>query len=597
MAEKTDYTKLDLVENIHDLFRDRLNRTPNKTAYRYFDRQSESWEASTWSDMAAEIAQWQQALKEEDFAPGDTIAIMLRNSREWVLADQAALSLGLIVVPLYTEDRPDNVSYILNDASVQIIIIEGDEQWNKLYDCLKTVTSLKRILTVESMTGSPHDPRLRWLKDWVPDGKFELLSADIKQDAIASIVYTSGTTGRPKGVMLSHLNIIWNVQAALSSVTIYPSDTFISFLPLSHTLERTIGYYLAICGGATVAYARSVQDLGEDMLTIKPTVLITVPRIFERIYNKIHMQLNNKSSIAVHLFHDAIEVGYKHFLYKQKRSHWRPSFLLLPLLKLLVAKKVQSKFGSRIRFCISGGAPLSSTISKTFIGLGINILQGYGLTEHSPVISANSIHRNEPASVGPRLPGVELKVSDKGELLVRSPSVMVGYLNNKDATDEVIDEEGWLYTGDKVEIRNDYIYITGRLKEIIIMSNGEKVPPSDIEMAIQQDPVFEQVVLIGESRPFLSALVVLNLDAWKSLAIENNIDWFESPVEDQQRILLDRIAAQLSEFPGFAQIHQVRISEEPWTIDNAMLTPTLKLRRKQINAKNINLIENMYAGH
>jgi len=597
MKDKVDYLSLDLVENVHELFRDRLKRTPNKTAYRYYEPSTDSWLSSTWEEMAIEIAQWQHALERENLIEGDTVAIMLRNSKEWVIFDQAALSLGLVVVPLYTDDRPDNVSYILNDSNVQVLIMDNIDQWNKLYNCLKTVTSLKIILTVESLIGAPHDTRLRWIKDWVPDEIYKLKKVDIKQDALATIVYTSGTTGRPKGVMLSHLNLVWNIRASLSSVTIFPSDTFLSFLPLSHTLERSIGYYLPICAGATVAYARSVKDLGEDLQTIKPTIMITVPRIFERVYNKIQEQMTHKSGIAVHLFHDAVETGYKRFLYKQKRIGWRASFLMLPLLNALICKKIQAKFGGQMRLCISGGAALSPTISKTFIGLGINILQGYGLTEHSPVISSNSMHLNDPAGVGPPLPGVEVKVTEQSELLVRSPSVMMGYLNNKEATDEVIDEEGWLHTGDKVKIENKHIYITGRLKEIIVMSNGEKLPPADIEMAIQQDPVFEQVILIGEQRSFLSVLVYLNEDAWKTLAINNDIDWFEPPPERQQKLLLERISKQLGEFPGYAQIHQVRICEEPWTIDNAMLTPTMKLRRKQINAKNINLIEDMYQGH
>lgn len=597
MTEKADYINLNLTENIHMLFRERVNRSPSKTAYRYFDRSTESWESSSWAEMAAEVAQWQQALREENLGPGDTVAVMLSNCREWVLLDQAALSLGLVVVPLYTEDRPDNVSYILNDSNSQLLLIEGDEQWNKLYETLKANTALKRILTLDSLTGAPHDPRLRWVKDWVPDKKHQLVSVPVNRAELATIVYTSGTTGRPKGVMLSHYNLLYNIKSGLSSVTIFPSDVFMSFLPLSHTLERTIGYYLAICSGSCVAYARSIKELGEDMIKIKPTVLVTVPRIFERVYNKIHEQLQKKSDVAVHLFEDAVEIGYRHFLHEQKKLPWQPSFLLLPLLKLLVSRKIQNKFGGKIRLSISGGAALNPTIAKTFIGLGITILQGYGLTEHSPVISVNSLHRNDPASVGLALPGVETKVTAKGELLVRSPSVMMGYLNNREATAEVIDKDGWLATGDLVEIRDQHIYITGRCKEIIVLSTGEKVPPSDIEMAIQQDPLFEQVVLIGEQRPFLSLLVVLNPELWKDLASEKNLDWYEPEKHKLQDILLERIGVQLAEFPGFAKIHQVRVCREPWTIENALLTPTMKVRRKQIYAQCSDQIEDMYSGH
>jgi long-chain acyl-CoA synthetase len=271
--------------------------------------------------------------------------------------------------------------------------------------------------------------------------------------------------------------------------------------------------------------------------------------------------------------------------------------LFLPVLRALVSGKILAKFGGRLRVCISGGAALSKTISKTFIGLGLNILQGYGLTEHSPVISVNRMRNNDPESVGPALPGIETKLAENGELLVRSPSVMMGYLNNIDATEEVIDEEGWLHTGDKCEIRDKRIYITGRSKEIIVMSNGEKVPPVDMEMAILEDPLFEQAMIIGESRAFLSALLVLNPESWAHLASSNRLDPLDTSLDKQVKLVKERIEQQLSEFPGYAQIHQITICEEPWTIDNAMLTPTLKLRRKQITAKYHNQIEFMYDGH
>ncbi len=599
MPEKkaTDTIDTDRVTSLHQLFQERLKRSPDHVAYRYFDNDDQQWLNSTWDEMAEDIAAWQVAMIRENLEPGDTVALMLRNCREWVMCDQAALGLGLAVVPLYTEDRADNVTYILNDANVQLFVIEGKDQWEKLYEALKYVTGLKRIISLESLTGLPHDPRLRWIRDWIPEGSFALEPATVKADALATIVYTSGTTGRPKGVMLSHRNVLWNVKAALSSVTIYPSDLFISFLPLSHTLERTIGYYLPMGAGAQVAYARSVADLPQDMKVVKPTILVSVPRIFERVYNKIHEKLQTKSAIASHLFHDAVEVGYSKFLYKQKRGSWRMSFLFLPLLRGLVARKILAGFGGRLRLSITGGAALSPTVARTFIGLGLNLLQGYGLTEHSPVVSVNRLNNNDPDGVGLPLPGVEIQTTDQGELLVRSPSVMIGYLNNREATQDLIDEEGWLSTGDKVEIRNKRIYITGRLKEIIVLSNGEKVPPTDMEMAIQQDSLFEQVIVIGEQRPFLTALVVLNQTIWKQIVGAKHPGDTLPEKDLQDTILLQRIAQQLKQFPGHAQVHQVGVADQAWTIDNALLTPTLKPRRKQISAKYALQIESLYHGH
>ena len=598
MKNKSNSFSIDSLNNLYEMFCERASRSANDTAFRYFLPETNRWESSTWQDMSDEIAQWQAAFKQENLGPGDSVAIMLRNCKEWVAFDMAALALGLIVVPLYTEDRADNVAYILNDANVQLMMIDGQEQWTRIHESLNTVTGLKRIISLSSMTGVPHDARLRWVKDWLPDSDNCCLeTSSVKSDALATIVYTSGTTGRPKGVMLSHSNILWNVKAAVASVETSTNDTMLSFLPLSHTLERTIGYYMAICTGVTIAYARSVMDLAEDMLTIKPTILISVPRIFERIYNKVQEQLMNKSGLAQVLFRDAVEIGWGRFMAKQGRGNFRLSFLFHPLFKLLVSRKIKAKFGGNIRFCICGGAPLSENIAKTFIGLGINILQGYGLTEHSPVISVNRMYDNVPASVGTSLPGMEIKTSDKGELMVRSPCVMMGYLNNKEATDEVIDEDGWLYTGDLVEIRDKHIFITGRLKEILVLSNGEKVPPSDIEMAIQEDPLFEQVMLVGEQRPYLTLLVVLNKEVMIDLKRHHNIETENFDSEQLNPILLEHVAEQLKEFPGYAKVHQIGISENPWTIDNALMTPTMKLRRKQIHAHHAELIESLYKGH
>ncbi len=599
MKKKINHIQTDSLNNLYELFCERVKCTPDSTAYTYFVPEFDSWQSSTWREMAVEVAHWQSAFKGENLGPGDAVAIMLRNCKEWVAFDMAALALGLVVVPLYTEDRADNVAYILNDANVQLLMIEDNNQWSRLHDALNNVTSVKRIITLKSLTGAPHDSRLRWLHDWLPGPGQEptLFKSGIKSDALATVVYTSGTTGRPKGVMLSHSNILWNVKAAVATVMTGPTDTMLSFLPLSHTLERTIGYYMSICTGVTVAYARSVADLAEDMQTIKPTVMISVPRIFERVHNKIHEQLKQKSGLAPVLFRDAVEIGYAMFQARQKRGGFRLSFIFHPMLNFLISRKVRAKFGGRIRFCICGGAALAEPVARTFIGLGINILQGYGLTEHSPVIASNRLHDNIPASVGAPLPGMEIKTTKRGELLVRSPCVMMGYLNNKEATDEIIDEEGWLSTGDLVEVRDKHIFITGRLKEILVLSNGEKVPPSDIEMAIQQDALFEQVMLVGEHRPFLSLLVVLNVDLLKELEDQYGIDADEADQSKLKEILLEHIGHQLTEFPGYARVKQVGICAEAWTIDNALLTPTMKCRRKQIHARYAALIEALYKGH
>ncbi len=352
----------------------------------------------------------------------------------------------------------------------------------------------------------------------------DLQTDDGEPDSLATIVYTSGTTGRPKGVMLSHRNIIYNADAALDIVQMSAEDTLLSFLPLSHTFERTVGYYIPMMVGATIAYARSIPELGEDLINIKPTILISVPRIYERVYNKIQAGLAEKSPLAGKLFKLAVETGWQRFLHRQGRGGWQPAFLLWPLLDKLVAGKIMAKLGGNMHMAASGGAPLPPPIARVFIGLGLNLIQGYGLTETSPILTANPVADNVPDSVGIPLRGTELRVAENDELLARGPGIMLGYWDDEEATRAAIDDEGWFRTGDKARIENNHVYITGRIKEILVLANGEKVPPADMEMAIALDPLFEQVLVIGDNRPYLSAIIVLEPEQWASWSAGLGLD-------------------------------------------------------------------------
>ena len=284
---------------------------------------------------------------------------------------------------------------------------------------------------------------------------------------------------------------------------------------MSHTLERTAGYYLTMMAGASVAYARSIPQLGEDLATIRPSIMISVPRIYERVYGAIKTKLAEGPAFRRKLFEFAVEVGWARFEHQQRRGPWRASFLLWPVLDRLVAAKVMARLGGRLRAAVSGGAALSPEIARLFVGLGLPILQGYGLTETSPVVSTNRLDDNIPASIGKPIPGVQVKLGDKDALLVKGPNVMLGYWNLPDATKAMFTADGWLNTGDTARFdATGHLYITGRLKEIIVMSNGEKVPPVDMEAAILQDNLFEQVLVLGEGRPYLTAFVVVNPDQW-----------------------------------------------------------------------------------
>jgi long-chain acyl-CoA synthetase len=545
---------------------------------------SDKWHTTTWKEMAQIVSRWRHALQQENLETGDRVAVMLPNCPEWVAFDQAALSLGLIVVPLFANDRPGNIAHILENSESKIFLCPGIQYWQHLSPVLDQLNSLQKIITIDFCQISKEDPRITCITNWLPDSQESTSSYSPVIHETASIVYTSGTTGLPKGVMLSHRNILENSYGGLLSMDIYPDDTFLSFLPLSHMLERTVGYYLPMMAGATVAFSRSIADLANDLENIKPTVLVAVPRIFERIYAGVIRKISSKPKPLISLFHKAVETGWNSFLYQQGRAPWSTSLLLRPLLDVLVAKKVRNKLGGRLRVIITGGAPLSAEISKFFIGLGLPLYQGYGLTETSPIVSVNRPEDNRPDGVGKPLIGIEIKIGDQQELLVRGSYVMQGYWRNDQATAKTIDSDGWLHTGDKASFADGHIRITGRLKEIIVLSNGEKVALTDMEMAIAMDPLFEHNVVIGEGRPFLSMIGVLNQPLWEELAERLGVspDPESLKLPEVHSAILARMEKLLSQFPGFVFIKEVALSLTPWTVENGLLTPTLKLKRAVI---------------
>ncbi len=602
MTTHTDIIPLNIAKHIPGLFTERVKRSPDSIACRQYNETSQQWFQLTWREMDQSVAQWRSAFAKENLDPGDRVAIMLRNCMEWVFFDLAALSLGLVTVPLYPNDRADSAAYILHNSNAKLLFINDLTDQQELADH-EVLSTLNRVITLTTAVPPASVSNAVTLGSWLSNAEKPTASlTDIDPHSLASIVYTSGTTGHPKGVMLSHHNILWNAWSGMQSVPIYPDDKFLSFLPLSHTLERSIGYYLPIMAGATIIYARSIPQLAEDLLEQKPSVLISVPRIYERIYNRIQDQLKSKSRFAQKLFDYAVCVGWLHFEYQQKRHQWHPALLLYPLLNRLIGKKIQDKVGGKLRIAICGGAPLSEHIAKTFIALGLPILQGYGLTETSPVIGVNKLDSNLPKSIGLPLQDVIVKFSDAGELQVKSPGVMLSYWNNLEATAETIDAEGWLHTGDLgMQDSHGYIHITGRLKDIIVLANGEKIPPADMEMAISGDPFIEHALIIGEGRAFLSALIVLTDEAWSELAKDAKLASSDPQTLKShpyiEQLLLARIQKQLHEFPSYAQIIRLVISLQPWTVENGLSTPTLKAKRQQIITQYSHQIDTIYEGH
>ncbi len=586
------------------LFLRRIERTPEAVAYQQYDPAGQRWISYTWREVRLQYSRWQQALAGENLEAGDRVAIAMRNSVEWVCFEQAALSLGLVVVPLCTWDSPGNIAYILSDSGSRILLIGTDQQWQVLAEHCARLPALELILCLErdGLTGAPQNIKFRHVADWLPEQPEAPVNRATDPHKLATIVYTSGTTGCPKGVMLSHMNILWNAEAVLKVNPGYREDIFLSFLPLSHTFERTVGYYVPMMAGGSVVYARSSRDLAEDLLTIRPTVLVSVPRIFERIYAKIQQQLKKKNALVRFLFRWAEDVGWHRFEAAQGRvSHARPvERILWPILHRLVAAKVLGGLGGRVRFAVSGGAPLQERLSRFFVGLGLPLVQGFGLTETAPVISTNRLENNVPASVGEPLPGVEVKIERNGELLVRSPGVMLGYWNRPEDTRAAIDDDGWLHTGDIAEILDHRIFIRGRLKEILVTSTGEKVSPADLEASIVLDPLFKQAMVVGEGRPYIAALLVLNPDAWQVFASGLDLDP-EDPSSLRSpaaiKAVIKKIAGLLQKFPAHAQVRSVYMTLEPWTIQNGMITATMKLKRPEIERQFAEQIRKLYVRH
>jgi len=464
------------IDCLASLFNERCRRSGETIAYRDYDHRQNIWRDYTWNQVKYEACRWQSAMLNAGLVPGDRVAIRIRNCRHWVAFDQAALGLGLVVVPLYLADRGDNVAYVIDHSETRLVFVETEDMIDEFLDAPGDRESVQKIVVLESIeSGRSWSKSVSSMEDWLVETGNNLEDAELRTDnedagKLASIVYTSGTTGRPKGVMLSHFNLLSVCWFGVQGVEVRPDDVFLSFLPLSHTLERTVGYYTPIMAGARVVYARSIAELPEDLLEQKPTAIISVPRIFERVYARV-MESLEESAFRKKLFELAVSVGWDRFEHGQGRQALSiRSKLLWPILDKLVAKKLSARLGGRLRCAICGGAPLPAAVGKTFCALGVPILQGYGLTESSPSLSINTLTSNVPWSIGFPLHGVKLRLGDNDELLARGDSVMMGYWKDDTATREAIDETGWLHTGDIARIENGYIYITGRIKDIIVLS-------------------------------------------------------------------------------------------------------------------------------
>ncbi|MDA8360854.1 MAG: long-chain fatty acid--CoA ligase [Gammaproteobacteria bacterium] len=544
-----------IIESLGGLWEARTRATPLRLAYQDF--REGAWQTYTWAEMATQVSQVRAALLKEGLSHGDRVAICARNSARWVACDVAVLSLGLVLVPLFFNDRPENLAFCLENSGTRLLFTD------------QAPAPLVRALSGLRIVG---------LTDTLPDtedwsawrGASVAPAAPVARDDLATIVYTSGTTGRPKGVMLTHGNILANCADLMEAVqeVVAGDHRFLSFLPLSHMFERTAAHFIGMAIGAQTVFARGIPELPEDLRLSRPTLLVSVPKIFERTYARMHEAFAHRPLAAglVRLL-----VAQRLAVFAGQARWWQR--LLARLLDGVLGARLRAPFGGRLQYVFLGGAPAQPALLAFFVGLGLRFLQGYGLTEAAPVLTCNRVGDRHLASVGRPLPHVELRFAD-GELCARGPNIMRGYWANEEATRAAIDAEGFLHTGDLGRLEEGEVYLTGRLKDIIVLSNGEKIAPADAEQAILMDPVFEQVLVVGEGRGSLGLLAVTRLaDA---------------------REIVERANRQLHAFPGYARIRHAAVVPEPWTIENDLLTPTLKPRRQAIEARYASVIKALY---
>ncbi|MBF0573048.1 MAG: AMP-binding protein [Desulfamplus sp.] len=561
---------------IFGLFKMRVSCSPDKSAYMYFDETTKKWLTSSWRDTANSVAKWQAALKKENLEKGDRVGLMVKTSYERAIFEFAASGLGLLTVPMPVNgfgSKDYNESVIL-DLGIKFLLIEGEEQEEILLSVGDIVNNLKMV-------------RLDKISSWLPsrdeEKSFELIDITSDPDEIAVIHYTSGTSGKPKGVMLSHKNLLSNAESLIHHTTVYDDDILVPFAS---------GWFFPIMADCATAFPRNIYDLK----VIKPTRIVSATRLYEYLYEQINSKLMKKPLWIQSIFRYAVKIGWNLFEYRQGRGNWHFDFLLFPIFDLLIARPVRKILGNRVRSASYAGGVLPPEIYKTFIAFGIPVLNCYGQAEAGPIVSVNVVENNIPSSVGKPLKTVDIMIKN-GELLVKSPSVMMGYWNNPSATEAAL-KDGWLHTGDMIRIDNDgRLFFIGRMSDVIITKNGDKISPTEIEAIIKADILFDQAMVIGKDRPFLTALLVLNRELWekmaKSLKLNPN-DPLALTNNTLKNLILKRISDKMTNYPDSLQLRSVTLLTDQWTAESGLMTISSKLKRKNIAAKYAEEINDMY---
>ncbi len=555
----------------------------------------------SYTEFGESVDAFSKGLKALGVLKGDRVAILSENRPEWAISDFGILKVGAVNVPMFSTLTAVQVGYILKDSGAKVICVSTKDQLKKVISIRDELPALEQIIIYDEVDGEVSEGVNQFVDVCSKDKEIDTpIEVDIDEEDLATIIYTSGTTGNPKGVMLTHANFISNYDAAKSLIDVSETDVLISFLPLSHVFERLGGHYVPLFSGARVAYAESMFTVAQNMQDISPTVMLSVPRLYETMHDRVLRAVQSGSSLKQKIFHWGVSVGSA--VSSQIQQGKKPSALLKlkqSIADKLVFAKLKAATGGKLRFFVSGGAALPQSIAEFFHAAGIMILEGYGLTETSPIISLNHPEKWKFGTVGVPIPGIEVQIAEDGEILTRGPHVMKGYFNNEEATAEAIDSDGWFHTGDIGIFDEDgFIKITDRKKNIIVLSNGKNVAPQPLESQLVQSPFIDQIMLVGNERKNIAALIVPNIDAIKSWSSENGVDTTDIPellkTRDVQQLMQSEIRERLSDFADFEQVRRFALLEKEFSQEEDEMTPTLKLKRNVIKEKYSDVIEGMY---
>jgi long-chain acyl-CoA synthetase len=551
------------------------------------------------ADFEARVRHLSAGLRELGLQAGDKVVIFSENRPEWVMTDFAVLCAGGITVPIYTSLMPEQVKYIINDSDATFVVCSNRDLWIKVEAVRRDLPKVRQFIMIDDEAPAG----IMTLGEVAGRGKsalgtFDAVAAAIRPDDLASIIYTSGTTGTPKGVMLSHGTFVSNSKALDAVTEFVHTDTILSFLPLSHVLERMTTFSF-LFKGASIAYAENIDTVAENLVEVRPTIMVSVPRLFDKIYARVMDNILTQSPLKRKIFFWALRVGKK---YGGKKLRKEPISRTLETQRQLAGKLVFSKIvertGGRVKFFVSGGAPLSKDVAEFFYALGITILEGYGLTETSPVLTCNTFDNMRFGSVGQPVPGVELRIAPDGEILARGPNVMKGYYKKEAETREVM-AEGWLHTGDVGYLDpGGFLVITDRKKDLIVTAGGKNVAPQPIENLIKANPYVQNAVVVGGSRKFISALIVPNFEKLEAYAKASGIPFHDRAElcrrEEIHDFMLAEINRSTPDLASYERIKKIALLDRDFEIEAGEITPTLKVRRSFVEAKFKPLIDLFY---